>query len=69
MKNVIIILVGLFQEQGALVSVFNILVVVMAVVTEYLLVLCWYLVACFSPKKQTYHDMLFGTIVVNGNIK
>ncbi|NSX83948.1 RDD family protein, partial [Wolbachia endosymbiont of Atemnus politus] len=43
LKNAIIILVGLFQEQGALVSVFNILVVVMVVVTEYLFVLCWYL--------------------------
>ncbi|NUX01226.1 RDD family protein [Wolbachia endosymbiont of Madathamugadia hiepei] len=69
LKNVILILVGLFQEQDALVSVFNILVVVMVVVIEQLLFLCWYLVACFSQKKQTYHDMLFDTIVVKGTIK
>lgn len=29
-----------------------------------ILILCWYLVAFLSCEKQTYHDMLFGTIVV-----
>ncbi|MGL9718829.1 MAG: RDD family protein [Wolbachia sp.] len=64
LNNVTAILIELFQEQESLVNVFNILVVVIQ-----LLVLCWYLVACFSQKKQTYHDMLFGTIVVRGAIK
>ncbi|MDG7055583.1 MAG: RDD family protein [Wolbachia endosymbiont of Menacanthus eurysternus] len=64
LNNVTAILIELFQEQEALVSVFNILVVVIQ-----LLFLCWYLVACFSKKKQTYHDMLFGTVVVKGAIK
>ncbi|WCR57975.1 RDD family protein [Wolbachia endosymbiont of Ctenocephalides felis wCfeJ] len=64
LKNVIIILIGLFQEQNILVNILNMLVVI-----TLLLALCWYLVACFSQKKQTYHDMLFGTIVVKGAIK
>lgn len=64
LNNVTAILIKLFQEQEALVSVFNILVVVIQ-----LLFLCWYLVACFPQKKQTCHDMLFGTVVVKGAIK
>ncbi|MDG7056846.1 MAG: RDD family protein [Wolbachia endosymbiont of Penenirmus auritus] len=64
LNNVTAILIELFQEQEALVSVFNILVVVIQ-----LLFLCWYLVACFSQKKQTYHDILFGTVVVKGATK
>ncbi|BAP00424.1 RDD family protein [Wolbachia endosymbiont of Cimex lectularius] len=64
LNNVIAILIELFQEQNALVSALIVLRVIMLLLT-----LCWYLVACFSQKKQTYHDMLFDTIVVKGTIK
>ncbi|MGL9718034.1 MAG: RDD family protein [Wolbachia sp.] len=64
LNNIIVILIELFQEQDALVNAFDVLRVVIV-----LLILCWYLVACFSKKKQTYHDMLFGTVVVKGAIK
>jgi uncharacterized RDD family membrane protein YckC len=64
LNNVIAILIELFQEQNALVIA---LIVLGAIIS--LLTFCWYLVACFSQKKQTYHDMLFDTIVVRGAIK
>jgi uncharacterized RDD family membrane protein YckC len=64
LNNIIAILIELFQEQNALVSALIVLGVIMLLLT-----LCWYLVACFSQKKQTYHDMLFDTIVVKGAIK
>lgn len=35
-----------------------------------LLITFWYIVACFSAKRQTFHDMIFNTIVVKkGSIK
>jgi|GEM_PF-3294137 len=64
LNNVIAILIKLFQEQNALVSALIVLAVVMLLLTLY-----WYLVACFSQKKQTYHDMLFNTVVIKGAIK
>lgn len=64
LSDVMITLIGLFQEQDALVIALIVLGVIMLLLT-----LCWYLVACFSQKKQTYHDMLFDTIVVKGAIK
>ncbi|AAW70734.1 RDD family protein [Wolbachia endosymbiont of Brugia malayi] len=64
LNNVIAILIELFQEQNELVSALIILGVIMLLLT-----ICWYLVACFSQEKQTYHDMLFDTIVVKGAIK
>ncbi|QKX01946.1 RDD family protein [Wolbachia endosymbiont of Cruorifilaria tuberocauda] len=64
LNNVIIILIELFKDQEALVNFLNFLEVVIILLT-----FCWYLVACFSKKKQTCHDMLFGTIVVKGNMK
>ncbi|MDM8335425.1 RDD family protein [Wolbachia pipientis] len=64
LNSVVIILIELFQEQDALVNALNTLKVIIILFT-----LCWYLVACFSQKKQTYHDMLFGTTVVKGATK
>lgn len=29
-----------------------------------LLITFWYIVACFSSKRQTFHDMIFNTVVV-----
>ncbi|WP_341811872.1 RDD family protein [Wolbachia endosymbiont (group A) of Conops quadrifasciatus] len=64
LRNIIAILIELFQEQNALV---NALIVLGAIIM--LLTLYWYLVACFSKKKQTYHDILFNTVVIKGTIK
>ncbi|QKX02056.1 RDD family protein [Wolbachia endosymbiont of Dirofilaria (Dirofilaria) immitis] len=64
LNNVIVILIDFFHAQESLVNALNILEVIIVLLT-----LCWYLVACFSKNKQTYHDMLFGTIVVKGTIK
>ncbi|QKX01273.1 RDD family protein [Wolbachia endosymbiont of Dipetalonema caudispina] len=64
LNNVIIILVELFQSQEKLVTVLNMLEVIIMLLT-----FCWYLVACFSKKKQTCHDILFDIIVVKGAIK
>ncbi len=83
LRNIIAILIGLFivipielfQEQYALISAFDILMVLLTIlmvllaILMVLLSLCWYLMACFSKKKQTYHDMLFNTVVIKGNIK
>ncbi|WP_425385262.1 RDD family protein [Wolbachia endosymbiont (group B) of Schoenobius gigantella] len=66
--NIIVILIELFQEQDVLINAFDILIVLLTIL-KVLLTLCWYLVACFSKKKQTYHDMLFNTVVIKGNIK
>ncbi|MGL9725426.1 MAG: RDD family protein [Wolbachia sp.] len=56
LNNLIIIFSRLFQTLVNALSTLEITVVI--------LILCWYLVACLSREKQTYHDMLFGTIVV-----
>ncbi|CCF78202.1 hypothetical protein wOo_05680 [Wolbachia endosymbiont of Onchocerca ochengi] len=64
LNNIIIILIDLFQAQEALVKALNLLEVIIILLT-----FCWYFIACFSKKKQTCHDMLFGTIVVKGTIK
>ncbi|MCV3769724.1 MAG: RDD family protein, partial [Wolbachia pipientis] len=64
LNNVIIILVELFQSQEKLVTVLNMLEVIIMLLT-----FCWYLVACFSKKKQTCHDILFDIVVVKGAIK
>lgn len=56
LHNLIIILIKFFQTLVNALSTLEVIIV--------MLTLCWYLVACFSQKKQAYHDMLFGTIVV-----
>lgn len=59
LNNVIAVLIEFFQDQNALVDVLSILITAII-----LLIFCWYLVACLSKKKQTFHDMLFDTVVV-----
>ncbi|WFW29971.1 MAG: RDD family protein [Wolbachia endosymbiont of Menacanthus eurysternus] len=61
LNNIIAILIEFFQEKSLLVGIFSILGVIVLLLT-----FCWYLVACFSQKKQTYHDILFDTVVVEG---
>ncbi|MDG7056494.1 MAG: RDD family protein [Wolbachia endosymbiont of Meromenopon meropis] len=64
LNNIVSVLIELFQEEEVLVSIFNVLIAV-----TQLLFFCWYLAACFSQKKQTYHDILFGTVVIKESIK
>lgn len=56
LNNLIINFIKLFHT---LVDVLNTLEVIIIMLT-----FSWYLVACFSQKKQTYHDMVFSTVVV-----
>ncbi|CCE77091.1 MULTISPECIES: RDD family protein [Wolbachia] len=56
LNNFITTLIKLFQT---LANVLNTLEVIVVMLT-----FSWYLVACFSQKKQTFHDVLFGTVVV-----
>lgn len=56
LNNLIINFIKLFHT---LVDVLNTLEVIIVMLT-----FSWYLVACFSQKKQTYHDMVFSTVVV-----
>lgn len=56
LNNFITTLIKLFQT---LANVLNTLEVIVVMLT-----FSWYLVACFSQKKQAYHDILFGTVVV-----
>lgn len=64
LNSIIVVLIEFFQEQDALVNTLNTLKVIIMLLT-----LCWYLVTCLSKKKQTFHDMLFDTIVVKGITK
>ncbi|APR98293.1 RDD family protein [Wolbachia endosymbiont of Folsomia candida] len=64
LSNIIIVIIEFFQEEDVLVNVLSILKA-----SIMLLTICWYLVACLSIKKQTFHDMLFDTVVVKGAIK
>jgi uncharacterized RDD family membrane protein YckC len=62
LNNITIILIGLVKDQDVLVNIFSTLMV-----SIILLTLCWYLVACLTKKKQTFHDMLFDTVVVKND--
>ncbi|ACN95905.1 MULTISPECIES: RDD family protein [Wolbachia] len=64
LNSVAVILTEFLQDQEVLVNVLSALKVMIVLLTLY-----WYLVACFSKKKQTYHDMLFNTVVIKGTIK
>ncbi|WP_374698659.1 RDD family protein [Wolbachia endosymbiont (group B) of Limnophora tigrina] len=64
LSSVVVVLIELLQDQEVLVNALDILKVIIVLLTFY-----WYLVACFSQKKQTYHDMLFNTVVIKGTIK
>ncbi len=64
LNSVAVILTEFLQDQEVLMNVLSALKVIIVLLT-----LCWYLVACFSKKKQTYHDMLFNTVVIKGTIK
>lgn len=64
LNDIIAILIELFQEQNVLVSTLGVLGAIILLLT-----FSWYSDACFSEEKQTYHDMIFGTIVVKGAIK
>jgi uncharacterized RDD family membrane protein YckC len=64
LNSVIAILTDFSVEQDTLINVLNILKV-----SIMLLTLCWYLVACFSKNRQTFHDILFDTVVVRGAVK
>lgn len=64
LNSVVVVLTEFLQDQEVLVNVLSALKVMIVLLT-----LCWYLVACFSKKKQTYHDMLFNTVVIKGTIK
>lgn len=64
LSNIIIVIIEFFQEEDILISILSILKVSIMLLTIY-----WYLIACSSIKKQTFHDMLFDTVVVKGAIK
>ncbi|MFP3020766.1 MAG: RDD family protein [Wolbachia sp.] len=64
LNSVVVVLTELLQDQEVLANVLSALKVIIVLLTLY-----WYLVACFSKKKQTYHDMLFYTVVIKGTIK
>ncbi len=64
LNSVVVVLTEFLRDQEVLVNVLSALKVIIVLLT-----LCWYLVACFSKKKQTYHDMLFNTVVIKGTIK
>lgn len=56
LNNSIITFIKLFQTSVNALSTLEVIIV--------MLTFSWYLVACFSQKKQTFHDVLFDTIVV-----
>ncbi len=64
LNSVVVVLTEFLQDQEVLVNVLSALKVIIVLLTLY-----WYLVACFSKKKQTCHDMLFNTVVIKGTIK
>ncbi|WP_353276388.1 RDD family protein [Wolbachia endosymbiont (group B) of Villa cingulata] len=56
LNNSIITFIKLFQTSVNALSTLEVIIV--------MLTFSWYLVACFSQRKQAFHDVLFGTIVV-----
>ncbi|MDN5248374.1 MAG: RDD family protein [Wolbachia endosymbiont of Tyrophagus putrescentiae] len=56
LNKIQVILISLFEDFSDTFAILQMLIT--------LLTICWYLVACFSKKKQTFHDMLFNTVVV-----
>ncbi|MBR9983967.1 MAG: RDD family protein [Wolbachia endosymbiont of Homalodisca vitripennis] len=56
LNNSIITFTKLFQTSVNALSTLEVIIV--------MLTFSWYLVACFSQRKQAYHDILFGTVVV-----
>lgn len=61
LNSIVVVLTEFLQGQSECLNALKVIIV--------LLTFCWYLVACFSKKKQTYHDMLFNTVVIKGTIK
>lgn len=55
-NNSIITFIKLFQTSVNALSTLEVIIV--------MLTFSWYLVACFSQRKQAFHDVLFDTIVV-----
>ncbi|OEY86530.1 hypothetical protein BIY23_03685 [Wolbachia pipientis] len=53
-----------FKERNMLID--NMLLIAIYIILGLLILLnlLWYLIACFSEKKQTFHDILFNTVVV-----
>ncbi|UIP92725.1 RDD family protein [Wolbachia endosymbiont of Anopheles demeilloni] len=56
LNNSIITFIKLFQTSVNALSTLEVIIVI--------LTFSWYLVACFSQRKQAFHDVLFDTIVV-----
>ncbi|OCA06186.1 RDD family protein [Wolbachia endosymbiont of Trichogramma pretiosum] len=56
LNNSIITFIKLFQTSVNTLSTLEVIIV--------MLTFSWYLVACFSQRKQAFHDVLFDTIVV-----
>lgn len=56
LNNLIITFIKLFQTSVNVLSTLEVIIV--------MLTFSWYLVACFSQRKQAFHDVLFDTIVV-----
>lgn len=56
LNNSIITFTKLFQTSVNALSTLEVIIVMFT--------FSWYLVACFSQRKQAYHDILFGTVVV-----
>ncbi|MFL3876109.1 RDD family protein [Wolbachia endosymbiont of Trichogramma kaykai] len=56
LNNSIITFIKLFQTSVNALSTLEVIIV--------MLTFSWYLVACFSQRKQAFHDVLFDTIVV-----
>lgn len=56
LNNLIINFIKLFQTSVNALSTLEVIIV--------MLTFSWYLVACFSQRKQAFHDVLFDTIVV-----
>lgn len=64
LNSLVVNLISFFGAQGVLASILNILAVSIVLLT-----FSWYFVACLSKKKQTFHDMLFDTVVVKSAFK
>lgn len=62
LNNVVISLIDFYKEHDTLLVFLTTLKL-----SILLLTLCWYLVAFLSHKKQTFHDILFNTIVIKVN--
>ncbi|WP_341816128.1 RDD family protein [Wolbachia endosymbiont (group B) of Elophila nymphaeata] len=56
LNNSIITFIKLFQTSVNALSTLEVIIV--------MLTFSWYLVACFSQRKQAFHDVLFDTIIV-----